>query len=136
MKGKVLGIVAVLSLVGCVPKSDLDAAQKQIAELQAQVQALKGELAKKPKLPVTMALRRAMLGPGYVAVFNTTIKSPVSVLATIKSKALSTTKKFELHLDPSTATELGYREGATIEAGDTITLENNNYSPVSFVVSP
>lgn len=141
---KVLFITALaLSAIACAPKSEVDEAKRIIGELQAQVQALQAEnqqlkaaLAKKPELPVTMGLRKALTGPGYVAVFNTTVKSPVSVLATLKSAALGTTKQFELHLNPTSATELGYLEGATIEAGDTISLENSNYSTVTFTVTP
>lgn len=132
----------VLPLMACAPKSDLDASKKQIEELQAHIVVLqtenaqlKAQLAKKPELPVTMSLRKAMMGPGYVAVFNTTIKSPVSVLANIKSAALGTTKQFELHLSPNAPTELGHMEKAVIEKGDTITLENNNYSAVTFTVN-
>ena len=136
-----LTVFAAFIVVACVPKSDLDAAQQQIANLEARVQALqqenatlKAEISKKPALPVTLSLRKAMMGPGYVAVFSTTVKAPVSVLATLKSAALGTSKQFELHLNPSVATELGHLEGATIEAGDTITLENANYQAAVFTV--
>ncbi len=139
MKPKILAMCSALLLVACAPKSDVDAAKKQIEQLQTQVSTLqtenaqlKAQLAKKPELPVTMSLRKAMMGPGFVAVFNTTVKSPVSVLAKIRSAALGTTKQFELHLNPSAPTELGHMEGAVIENGDVITLENNNYSTVTF----
>jgi hypothetical protein len=144
MKAKILLLsVLIITTVGCAKKEDLDAANAKVVELQAQIvalthenAALKAALAKKPKLPVTLALRKAMMGPGFVAVFSTTVKSSVPVLATIRSSALGTTKQFELHLNPSVATELGHLEGATIETGDVITLENQNYSPVSFTVNP
>lgn len=144
MKTRALLILAVVFLgSGCAPKSDLDAANKKVTELQAQVQALQAEnsklqtkLSKKPELPVTLSLRKAMMGPGYVAIFNTTVKEPVSVLAILKSAALGTTKQFELHLNPMAPTELGHLEGATIEAGDTITLENSHYSSISFTAIP
>ena len=143
MRTKIFVIASVALLSACAPKSDLDEAKNQITQLQsvvAQLQAenaqLKAKVEKKPELPVTLGLRKAMMGPGLVAVFNTTVKSPVSVLAIVKSAALGTTKQFELHLNPAAATELGHMEGATIEAGDTITLENNNFSSVTFTVEP
>ncbi len=139
MKLKTLVVCSALLLTACAPKSDVDAAKKQIEQLQTQVASLqaenaqlKAQLAKKPELPVTMSLRKAMMGPGYVAVFNTTVKSPISVLAKLRSASLGTTKQFELHLNPNAATELGHVEGAVIENGDTITLENNNYSTATF----
>ncbi len=142
MRLKLLIACFALLLTACAPKSDLDAAKKQIEQLQTQVATLqtentqlKAQLAKKPELPVTMSLRKAMMGPGLVAVFNTTVKSPVSALAIIHSASLGTTKQFELHLNPNVATELGHLEGAVIENGDTITLRNNNYSDVTFTVN-
>ena len=139
---KLLVVGFVLFLTACAPKSDLDAAKKQIEGLQTQVAALqtenaqlKAQLAKKPELPVTMSLRKAFMGPGLVAIFNTTVKAPVSALAIIHSAALGTTKQFELHLNPNGATELGHLQGAVIENGDTITLSNNNYSDVTFTIN-
>jgi hypothetical protein len=139
---RIVLVLAATLLSGCTFKSDLDAAKKQNEDLQAQVSALqaenselKAQLAKKPELPVTTSLRKAVLGPGYVAVFTTTVKSPISILVTLKSSALGTTKRFELHLNPATATELGHLEGAVIEDGDTITIENNNYSSTTITVT-
>lgn len=80
-----------------------------------------------PELPVSVTFRTAMLGPGNVAVFNTTVKAPISVLVTVESAALGTKKQFELHLDPNRATELGHLEGVVIESGDLITVHNQNY---------
>jgi len=109
--------------------------KSRVENLEGEGAQLKSELAKKPMLPVTLSLRQALTGPGYVAVFNTTVKSPVAVLATVKSAALGTSKKFELHLTPLRPTELGYLEGAVIERGDVIILENTSYSPGIFTVT-
>lgn len=164
-------------LSACAPKSEVDEANKKIAELQAQTVAAQAETEKikaqaaaaqaeaervkieaeatknenqnlevqnsqlqakvdeKPELPITVSFRKAIMGPGNVAIFSTTIKAPVSILITLHSAALGTTKQFERHLESSHSTELGHMEGATIENGDTITIENQNYSPVSFTVS-
>jgi len=84
-----------------------------------------------PDLPVSVSFRNAMMGPGKVAVFNTTIKSPISVLVTVQSAALGTSKQFELHLDPTRPSELGHLEGVVIESGDVVTVVNKNYLPVS-----
>ena len=148
-------VVAVL-LSACVPKSELETVQKQIATLQAELSAaqtrlgeaqtnaatlhtenlrLKAELDKKPPLPVAVSFRKALSGPGYVAVLSTTIKSEVAVLATVQSNALGTSKRFELHLNPTAPHSLGHLEGAVIAPGDVITLENQNYSTVTVVAS-
>ncbi len=171
-------VLGLFLLSACVPKSDLDEANKKIAELQTQIVAAQAETEKikaqataaqaeadrvkveaeraknenenleaqnsqlqakvdeKPRLPVTVSFRNAAMGPGKVAVFSTTIKSPVPISVTLHSSAFGTDKKFELHLDPTSRTELGHMEGAVIENGDTITIENQNYSAVSVTVSP
>ena len=135
MKFYALLILSLLTLVACSPKSDVDEAKREAERLKAENAELKAQLAKKPEIPVSMSLRKAMMGPGYVAMFDTTVKSPVPVLVTVKSAALGTVKKFELHLNPNVTTELGHAEGAVIEKGDTITVENNNYSSVTFTVN-
>jgi hypothetical protein len=83
-----------------------------------------------PELPVSVSFRTAMMGPGNVAVFNTTIKSPISVLVIVESAALGTKKQFELHLDPTRPSELGHLEGVVIESGDVITVQNQKYAPI------
>ena len=163
MKVISLLVLGLFFLSACAPKSELDEANKKIAELQAQAAASQAETAKiraeaeaakntnqnleaqnsqlqakvdeKPELPVTLSFRKAIMGPGNVAIFNTTIKAPIAVLVNLHSAALGTTKQIELHLDSTHPTELGYMEGAVIENGDTITVENQNYSPISFTVS-
>ena len=94
-----------------------------------------GACAKKQELPITMSLRKALLGPGYVAIFKTTIKDSVPVLVTLDSAALGTRKKFELQLSAVGATELGHVEGAVIQDNDTITVENTKYTPAKFTVN-
>ena len=116
-------------------KAEADAAKNENQNLEAQNSQLQAKVDEKPLLPVTISFRKAMIGPGKVAVFNTTIKTPVPVLVQLQSAALGTTKQFELHLASTHTTELGYLEGAVIESGDTITVTNQNYSPVSFTVS-
>lgn len=140
-------------------QSQLAVAQAEIAKLQAQIVAAQSETEKtkaqaaleaqsleakaaqlqakvneKPEIPVSMSFRKALTGPGLVAVFTTTVKSAVPVLVTHKSSALGTTKQFELHLDPKLSKELGHLEGATISSGDSITIENQNFSPKTVVV--
>lgn len=163
-------VLSLFVLSACVPKSDLDEANKKIAELQAQTAAaqagtekikaqaiviqaeaestkkenqnleaknsqLQAKVDEKPELPVTVSFRKAVMGPGNVAIFNTTIKSQVPILITVHSAALGTSKQFERHLATTHPTELGHMEGAVIVNGDTITIENKNYSPVSITVA-
>ena len=184
MKALSFLVLSLFLLSSCAPKSDLDEANKKIAELQAQAAAsqaqaaaLQAETAKiqakaaasqieadkvkaeaetaksenqnleavntqlqakvdeKPALPVTVSFRKALIGHSNVAIFNTTIKQQVPILVLLQSAALGTTRQFEVHLDSTRATELGHLEGAVIENGDTITIQNKIYSPISFTVN-
>lgn len=89
----------------------------------------------KPELPVSVSYRKAMMGPGLVAIISTTIKQPVPVIATFSNPNLGTSKKMEIHLSASSSTEIGHAEGVILENGDTITIENKNYAPATFIVS-
>ena len=85
------------------------------------------QLSKKPQMPVSVSLRRALIGTSYVAVFATTIKQDFPILVTVKSKALATSQQFRVNLTASGTTELGRAEGASIEPADELILENQNY---------
>jgi hypothetical protein len=153
---RILLIIPILLISACAQKSELLATQKQVADLtsklsaleasatavqsrvislQAENDQLRASLNQKPTMPVSVAFRRALTGRGYVALFNTTVKSPVTILATVRSSALGTEKRFELHLDPSASYSLGHLEGAVLDPGDTIVMENRNYESSSVTVT-
>ncbi|MBI4825154.1 MAG: hypothetical protein HY807_01845 [Nitrospirae bacterium] len=143
MKKVLLVLLSSLLFVACVSKSEFEKAQAensnlraQIAELQSKLSEAKSELERKPAMPVKVTFRQALLGPGFVAVFNTTIKQDFPVLVTVKSKALGISQKFKLRLSYVATSELGHSEGVTIEAGDEVIVENNNYEPLVVVFSP
>jgi outer membrane murein-binding lipoprotein Lpp len=140
--------VAVL-LCGCVPKSEVEKAQNDLAAARAKIQLLESELrqtqaelktahatlAKKPALPVQVTFRKAAMGPGYVAIVSTTIKKDFPVLVHVASKAIDRTKEFRLDLSFTHPTEIGHVEGAPIEDGDQVEITNNDYEPLVVVFS-
>lgn len=151
MKKVVPAVLLLGCIVACVPKSQADQLvaentrlQSQVIELQAQVSKLNAELsatksrlsdagarlARKPEMPVQVRFRRALTGPGFVAIFNTTIKQGFPVVVRFHSTALGTDKSFQLNLDPNSPRELGHLEGAAIYSGDQLTVENNLYEPI------
>ena len=135
-----LGFVLLIGCAGaafraCAPKAEFDSSNNQVAELQAENGRLKAELKTKSALPVDVSFRRAYAAAGYVAVLNTTVKSPLAVLLTKTSAALGTVNSFELHLDPDVSTELGGLDGAVFEVGDTVKIENLNYTPMTFTIT-
>jgi hypothetical protein len=131
---RAIGIGLLALCAACVPKSELEGAQTQIARLQTENAQLRDQLAERSALPVKVAFRKALLGPGLVAIFETTIKNSVSVLVTIQSASLGTTKTVELHLDPAGTKEIGHQEGVVFETGDTLILENKDYSARTLTV--
>ena len=154
---KILILTLSLFVVACVPKSDMEHAQTennqlraQVAQLQQQVTdlqsklqeansqltAAQSQLSRRPAMPVTVTFRKALMGPGYVAVLNTTIKQDFPVLVTVKSKALGTSQQHRLNLSQVAAQQIGHIEGDPIEAGDEIVVENNNYESLSVIFAP
>lgn len=86
-------------------------------------------------LPVTMEYRKALTGPGYVLMFNTTVKEDFPALMTVTSAALGTQRRYEIFLSWRHKNQFGPLEGVKVFPGDDVTLENNNYSSVSFHIS-
>lgn len=151
----VLILVVALAFSACAPKSEVEKAQAESAELTKKVVQLErtnqeqrqridslesavklqlGKLAaaqqqleRKPPMPVKVSLRKALLGGGYVAVFSTTIKQDFPVLVTVRSKALGTSKQFRVNLISTQTTDLGRNEGLHIEPEDEVFIENSNY---------
>ena len=118
-----------------VAKTEAEVAKKQNQNLETQNSQLQAKLDEKPAIPVSVSFRPSLMGKGIVAVFNTTVKIPVAAIVQVHSASLGTTKQFELHLESRHATELGHLEGAFLENGDTITVENQNYSSITFTVN-
>jgi ATP-dependent Clp protease ATP-binding subunit ClpA len=116
-------------------KVEAEAAKKENQDLEVQNSQLQAKVDEKPPIPVSVSFRPSLMGKGIVAVFNTTIKAPVAAKIQVHSASLGTTKQFELHLESSHSKELGHLEGAFLENGDTITIENNNYSSSTVIVS-
>ncbi len=145
-----------LSLSACVPKGDLDSAQSENAKLKAQVEQLQqqvadlqkrlsesssqltnaqAELARMPQMPVKVTFRKAMTGPGMVAMFETTVKQDIPVVVTHYNKALAMPQQFRLNLSQTRQSPLGYAEGAPLEIGEELLVENNNYEPLKVLVT-
>ena len=67
-----------------------------------------------------------------MAVFSTTVKQELPLLVTLNSKALGTSKRFQLRVPESGVAELGSTEGALIDPSDEIIVENTNYEKAVF----
>ena len=77
--------------------------------------------------PATVSFRKAVTGPGYVLVINTTTKQDIPAHLTVFSGGLATENSYNINLTWRKSTQLGYREGVTLYPGDKITLANAYY---------
>ncbi len=132
MKISAVLVAGALAVSACAPKSELDAAQVRVGQLEREVGSLRAQLARKPNLPITLGFREALLGSGLVAVVETVEKKPLTVLVSLESAALGTKKSKEVRLRHDGINELSYSDGMTIELGDKLTFENSSYSAVEF----
>lgn len=77
--------------------------------------------------PATVGFRKAVTGPGYVLVINTTIKQDLPAVLTVFSTGLGTENSYKVNLTWRKPTQLGYLERVTVYPGDKITLANTYY---------
>ena len=84
--------------------------------------------------PATAQYRKALTGPGYVVMVNTTIKEDFPAILTVKNAAIGTEKRYEIFLKWRHKNQYGPLEGVMIYGGAEITLGNNNYSVISFSI--
>lgn len=112
-------------------KARNEALQTQAGKAAEGLAAAQERLSRKPPMPVTVSLRKAMLGGGYVAVFSTTVKQDFPVLVTVRSPALGTSKQFRVQLNASGTSELGRAEGAVVDIDDELLIENANFEPAT-----
>lgn len=81
--------------------------------------------------PANVGYRKALTGPGYVLVINTTIKQDLPATLQVTSTALGTVRSYTVNLTWRHAAEFGYREGITVYPGDHIELANNYYETLA-----
>jgi hypothetical protein len=91
-------------------------------------------LASAADFPVTAQYRKALTGPGYVLMVNTTIKEDFPAILTVKNSTIGTERRYEIFLSWRHKNQYGPLEGVTIYGGDEITIGNNNYSEMSFFI--
>lgn len=91
-------------------------------------------LASAADFPVIAEYRKALTGPGYVLMVNTTIKEDFPAILTVKNATIGTEKRYEIFLKWRHKNQYGPLEGVTIYSGDEITIGNNNYSDINFFI--
>ena len=133
--------VAVLQAQIATTETKLAAAKeesvKRITELEnrlASTSAKVEELAPLAKqaltLPVTITMRKALLGSGRVYQFRNTSSEDLPVTIRLSNPSFTAAKTFDRVLDSNgknTATEIGHLEGWTGAPGDVIQIRSGGY---------
>lgn len=80
-----------------------------------------------PSMPVEVATRTAITGPGLVLVVKNTSKRHLSYMVKLTNPTTNQERAFRLDVGPDSAGEIGYKEGWTVASGDQINITNNDY---------
>jgi outer membrane murein-binding lipoprotein Lpp len=85
-------------------------------------------------IPATINFRKALMGHGLVAILNTNIKEPLTLMLEWENRATGARKERVINLDGQHNVELGHAEGFPIEPGDLIYLSNKSFNTSKITV--
>jgi hypothetical protein len=88
----------------------------------------------KPEMPVSISYRKALTGPGYVAMFSSKNNKNIVVNAEITCPESGSYINKRLDIPTQGTKEIGYLEGWSFKNGDIIILTNQNYKELRRVV--
>lgn len=80
-----------------------------------------------PDLPVKVAFRGAMMGPGMVLQVKNTSERPLMAMVKLQNPTTHQEKSFRIDVDNKGMAELGHKEGWVLASGDTVELSNAAY---------
>jgi len=105
--------------------------QREIEQLKAQLSYKETDyqaaISAKPALPVVVSFRASILGKGLVAVFENTSDRYLTVVLSVRSPTLSTSRRFKIELNPKSSTDFGHLEGWQFASGDELGLFNDEF---------
>jgi len=84
----------------------------------------------KPDLPIALAYRAAITGPGLVVSLKNTSNRSLAVLMTVANATTKQEKTFRLDISPQQTTEVGHLEGWTFASGDSVKVVHAEYKPL------
>lgn len=84
----------------------------------------------RPKLPIIINYRNALLSGGLVAKFENLSGHKLKFVAVFTNPTLAVSKAFSLSLRPHKSLEFGHLEGWNFKPGDEISLKNQAYKPM------
>jgi hypothetical protein len=86
--------------------------------------------ARLPAMPVSIAYRKAVMGPGLVVIFKNQTQRSLSLSATFTNPTLHQQQTFRVDLAPMGSREVGHLEGWNFASGDTVKLAHADYKPM------
>ena len=108
--------------------ASLRAANESLAASRAEVSRLLPLAAQARQMPVAVAKRKAMTGPGEVVVLENISHAPLRVSVTLAGGGQR--KTFPLVLDPGRPAQIGHAEGWPVAVGDKVEVVSEGYDPI------
>lgn len=90
----------------------------------------------KPAMPVSVKVRKAALGEGYVLNFVNDGERHLKFDVTHERQTLNQATTFAVRLDPGRSQEVGWAEGHSFYPGDTVLLSHPDFESKRWVVNP
>jgi hypothetical protein len=89
-----------------------------------------------PPIAVSVTIRKALMGEGYVLTFKNDGEQHYKFDVTHQRETLNQATTFALRLDPGASKEIGWQEGHVFYPGDTVTVSHDGNEPRKWVVNP
>jgi hypothetical protein len=110
-------------------RQQIATSEKGMAELRSQIAAAQAAtIAAEKKMPVTLAYRRAQVGPGLVLQLRNTSNRYLEVILKRRNPTLKTQDSYDIKLPPNEVKEFGWLEKITFVSGDELTIEHADYT--------
>lgn len=106
-----------------------DTANARLIEVNAALQE-----ASKRDLPISVSFRPALLGSGLVATFKNNSSRTLEVAAVFSSSSTGQQRQTNLVIPSLGVQEIGHVEGWSFAAGHHVTLTNNEFRPIEYIV--
>jgi len=107
----------------------------QVSELEARIGQLTRITGATPiasmlEVPVEVASRKALLGPGHVVQINNLLDESITVQLTLMRNAVGEKSHQTVTIGASGRVELGHKEGLPFAPGDELIVESGEYMPL------
>jgi hypothetical protein len=118
-------------------KTQLGYAEASATDLTRQLAMAREQLQSesRPDLPVLLGFRGALLGGGKVAMIRNLSKSTIEIIVEAQSPVTGAHFRRSVVINPLGQAQVGPAQGWSFASGQTISLSNPNYRPLTKTVS-